>query len=402
MEYTISVTNGKQVARGHNRRDPEAIKRQDHILRGGFNEIWCDEPHGSAYHRIFDDSIKKYNEKQVKNGRKNRIIKNYYAKVTNSVQQNPVYEVIVAIGNCNNNLFDLINKSILMEYCDEWAARNPNLVMVGAYYHADERDPETGKFGVSHLHIDYIPVAYKCNRGPEIQTSVTGALKEMGYVTYKNRHTAQMQWQDKEREALKQICLKHGVQVAPPQKEKRKHQDTQTYKAEQKAKDRLRETEEQLMEAQADLEQTKEYIADVWDKICKKLNSQGLTNEDINKMSVNDENESTIEVSVSDYINLKDKAMKAEEEQEKAAREAQEKEKLKADYQKLLQQLNLMRYKFEKANKEKEKLQKAIGAYEKTIEDADPNLADEAFKNFGIAFYKENEETEITEEEIER
>ena len=175
MEYTISVTNGKQVARGHNRRDPEAIKRQDHILRGGFNEIWCDEPHGRAYHRIFDDSIKKYNEKQVKNGRKNRIIKNYYAKVANSVQQNPVYEVIVAIGNCNNNLFDLINKSILMEYCDEWATRNPNLVMVGAYYHADERDPETGKFGVSHLHIDYIPVAYKCNRGPEIQSSVTGA-----------------------------------------------------------------------------------------------------------------------------------------------------------------------------------------------------------------------------------
>ena len=56
----------------------------------------------------------------------------------------------------------------------------------------------------------------------------------------------------------------------------------------------------------------------------------------------------------------------------------------------------------EKANREKEKLQKAIGAYEKTIKDADPNLADEAFKNFGIAFYKENEETEITEEEIER
>jgi hypothetical protein len=401
MEYTISVTNGKQVARGHNRRDPEAIKRQDHILRGGFNEIWCDEPHGSAYHRIFDDSIKKYNEKQVKNGRKNRIIKNYYAKVANSVQQNPVYEVIVAIGNCNNNLFDLINKSILMEYCDEWATRNPNLVMVGAYYHADERDPETGKFGVSHLHIDYIPVAYKCNRGPEIQTSVTGALKEMGYVTYKNRHTAQMQWQEKEREALKQICLKHGVQVAPPQKEKRKHQDTQTYKAEQKAKDRLRETQEQLTAAQADLEQTKEYIADVWDKICKKLNNHGLTDEEIDKMYVNEVDESTIVVSVSDYINLKDTAKKAEEEQKKAAMEVQAKEKLNADYQQLLQQLNLERYKFEKANREKEKLQKAIGAYEKTIEDADPNLAAEAFRNFETAYYMDHKETEITEEEIE-
>ena len=402
MEYTISVTNGKQVARGHNRRDPEAIKRQDHILRGGFNEIWCDEPHGSAYRRIFDDSIKKYNEKQVKNGRKNRIIKNYYLKVTNSSQQHPVYEVIVAIGNCNNNLSGEINKAILKEYYDEWNSRNPNMVMVGAYYHADERDPETGKFGVSHLHIDYIPVAYKCNRGPEIQTSVTGALKEMGYVTYKNRHTAQMQWQEKERAVLKQICLSYGIEVAPPKKEKRKHQDTSIYKAEQKAKDRLRETEEQLTEAQADLEQTKEYIADVWDKIWKKLNNHGLSNEEIDKMSVNEANESTIEVSVPDYINLKDTAKKAEEEQEKAAREAQEKEKLNADYQKLLQQLNLMRYKFEKANKEKEKLQKAIGAYEKTIEDADPNLADEAFKNFGIAFYKEDEETEITEEEIER
>lgn len=402
MEYTISVTNGKQVARGHNRRDPEAIKRQDHILRGGAYEIWWDEPHGRAYHRIFDAAIERYNEKQMLNGRKNRIIKNYYSKVTNSAQQHPAYEVIVAIGNCNNNLSGEINKAILKEYYDEWNSRNPNMVMVGAYYHADERDPEKGKFGVSHLHIDYIPVAYKCNRGPEIQTSVTGALKEMGYVTYKNRHTAQMQWQDKEREALKQICLRHGVQVAPPQKEKRKHQDTQTYKKEQKAKDRLRETEEQLTAAQADLEQTKEYIADVWDKICQKLNNHGLTNEEIDKMSVNVANESTIEVSVPDYINLKDMAKKAEEVQKKAAMEAQAKEKLNADYQKLLQQLNLMQYKFEKVNREKEKLQKAIGAYEKTIEEADPNLADEAFKNFGIAFYKEDEETEIIEEEIER
>ncbi len=402
MEYTISVTNGKQVARGHNRRDPEAIKRQDHILRGGAYEIWCDEPHGRAYHRIFDAAIKKYNEKQMLNGRKNRRIKNYYSKVTNSAQQHPVYEVIVAIGNCNNNLSGEFNKAILKEYYDEWNSRNPNLVMVGAYYHADERDPETGKFGVPHLHIDYIPVAYICSRGPEVQASLTGALMEMGYVTYKCGHTAQMQWQEKERAVLKQICLSYGIEVAPPKKEKRKHQDTSIYKAEQKAKDRLQVTEEQLTEAQEDLEQTKEYIADVWDKIYKKLNNHGLTKDEIDKMYVNEVDESTIVVSVPDYINLKDTAKKAKEEQEKAVREAQEIEKLNADYQQLLKAFNLMQYKYEQTNKEIEKLQRAIRAYEKTIEDADPNLAAEAFRNFETAYYMDHKETEITEEEIER
>lgn len=49
--------------------DNEMIKRQDYILRGGYHEIRCDEHHGSAYHRIFDDSTIKYNEKQMKNNK---------------------------------------------------------------------------------------------------------------------------------------------------------------------------------------------------------------------------------------------------------------------------------------------------------------------------------------------
>lgn len=49
-----------------------------------------------VYHKLFDDSLKKYNAKQK---RKDRQIKNYYDKISRSKQEKLFYEVIVQIGN---------------------------------------------------------------------------------------------------------------------------------------------------------------------------------------------------------------------------------------------------------------------------------------------------------------
>lgn len=410
-EYTISVVNGKQVAQGHNRRDPEAIKRQDHIQRGGEFEIWYDESLYRAYHRLFDESVKEYNEEQIAKGRKNRTISNYLSKIKNSKQQNPVYEDIITVGNCKDNkIYDFIKKQILHEYLDEWQARNPNFILIGAYYHADERDPQTGLYGAPHLHIDYIPVAHNCSKGPRIGTSVTGALKEMGFVTYKAKYTAQMQWQDREREILKKLCKEHGFDVAAPKKEKRKHQATAIYKAEQKAKDRLQLTEQQLQETEKQLEETakqlqetEDYISDAWGELDKKLVSHGLSAKEIEKITITETYDSNLEVPLTDYINLKMTAKTAEEEREKAKREAEERTRLEFENQMLIQKLNLMQYEYERLKEDDEKHRKAMGAYEKTIEAADSDLAEMAINNYFAAYCGESApvQTRNHDEEIE-
>ncbi len=402
-ECTISVVNGKQVAQGHNRRDPEAIKRQDHILRGGEYAVWHDESLYGAYHRLFDESVREYNDKQISKGRKNRTISNYLSKIKKSKQMNPVYENIITVGNCKDVIFDLIKKEILSEYLDDWQVRNPNFIIVGAYYHADERDPQTGLFGAPHLHIDYIPVAHNCSKGPRVGTSVTGALKEMGFVTYKAKYTAQMQWQDRERDVLKKLCEEHGLEVAPPKKEKRKHQETAVYKEEQKAKDRLQETEKQLQETERQLQETEDHISNVWGELDKKLVSYGLNTDEIEKITVTETYDSNLEVSLSDYINLKKTAKIAEAEQETAKREAEERSRLEYENQMLMQELKRMQYEYEMLKEEDEKHRKAMGAYEKTIEAADSNLAEMAINNYFAAYCGESApiQTHNHDEEIE-
>lgn len=57
--------------------------------------------------------------------------------------------------------------------------------VIGAYYHDDEmREDGNGDLikGAPHLHLDYIPVAYKCERGQKVQNSMNGALIEQGIV----------------------------------------------------------------------------------------------------------------------------------------------------------------------------------------------------------------------------
>ena len=78
-----------------------------------------------------------------------------------------------------------VQKAICKAYVEEFKKQNPNMIVIGAYYHADEmRDDGNGGFikGALHLHLDYIPVAYKCKRGQRVQNSMNGALIEQGIV----------------------------------------------------------------------------------------------------------------------------------------------------------------------------------------------------------------------------
>ena len=57
--------------------------------------------------------------------------------------------------------------------------RNPNVVVFGAYFHADEPD------SAPHMHVDYYYVKRENKRGLSLQVSQNGALNEQGYFPKK-------------------------------------------------------------------------------------------------------------------------------------------------------------------------------------------------------------------------
>ena len=255
--YTISNHNGPVAARGHNIRNPKSIRNQLHILPNGEYAIWVDETPRHAYKRLFGPSVKRYNTKQKSKGHPEREISNYYNSIAGNKQKNTVYETIITIGNRDNRVDDETGKAIMQDYVNEWQERNPNLAIIGAYYHADEFDPETGIFGTPHVHIDYIPIAYNRKRGLETQNSLSGALAQMGFSSSGYNNTSIMKWQRSERFVLKQICQRHGIDVVEKAKEKRHHLDTEAYKKLKESERKMSLLNEQATELVGMISETK-------------------------------------------------------------------------------------------------------------------------------------------------
>lgn len=214
MGITIATHNGSQVHQAHNIRDSRVVNKERHINPNGSHEVWCHTDIRTAYERIFGEAVKDYNERQKRDDRK---IKSYYDKIKNSAKQHTAYEMIIGVyGNDDKKE----NKKIMQEYIEGWAERNPNLRMIGAYYHDDEQ-------GEAHCHIDYIPVATGYTTGMRTRTGLNKALEQQGII--KQPHTTpQIMWEKKENKALADICNEHGLDITN-KRTKRKHLDKQEY-----------------------------------------------------------------------------------------------------------------------------------------------------------------------------
>lgn len=223
MAVTISAHNGSQVARDHNTRNPKIVGKEKHIDPNGVSEIWHDEKPQEAYKRLFGAAMEKYNAKQK---RADRRITDYYKAICEDKKKHAVYEMIVAIGNRENTIDAVLGYKILRKFVDGWSDRNPNLELIGAYYHADEE-------GVPHVHLDYIPVAHGYNRGMETQSALVKALEQQAGFEKNGKETAQIQWQRRENAHLEKLCYEIGIEVEHPLIADRKHLDTDTYKAQQ-------------------------------------------------------------------------------------------------------------------------------------------------------------------------
>lgn len=267
--YTISTHNGSRVALEHNRRNRKITDKESHISRDGVHKTWRDIRPQDAYKQIFNGAVERYNEKQRTSGHPERQIKDYYKKICEDKKKHPVYEMIISIGNYENHPDTKLSRKILHEFCKDWQRRNPNLMMIGCYYHEDEALGAKSPYG--HVHIDYIPIARNLSRGMDTQNALNQALEQMGYHTECMRDTAQMQWEHAENLYLEKLCNEKGLEIEHPDIEHQKHMDMKEFR-------QIKRIEE--------LEQKNQELVDAINKLIGKHNEVVDTIEELESGSI--------------------------------------------------------------------------------------------------------------------
>ena len=202
MKRTISAMVGKGSV-NHNQRKFTAEnvdKSRSHL-----NRVYCSDKIEDVYHQLFDEALKRYNEKQTRNDRK---IENYYDKIRSSKQEKPFHELIIQIGNKDDMAAESENgelaEKILDEYIKGFQERNPNLKVFSAHLHMDEATP--------HLHIDFVPFTTGSKRGLDTRVSLKQALLSQGFKGTSKGDTEWNRWVQSEKEVLAEIMLQHDIE----------------------------------------------------------------------------------------------------------------------------------------------------------------------------------------------
>ena len=173
--------------------------------RTHLNIDYCNENIKKVYHELFNDALKKYNDKQTRADRK---IENYYEKIRNSKQEKPFHELILQIGDKENMSTESENgelaRRILDEYYRGFQERNPQLKVFSAHLHMDEATP--------HLHIDFVPFTTGSKRGLDTRVSLKQALSAQGFKGGTRGDTEWNQWVSAEKSALAFVMERHGIE----------------------------------------------------------------------------------------------------------------------------------------------------------------------------------------------
>ena len=194
--------------------------------RTHLNIEYCYTPIEQAYHELFDEALAEFNAKQK---RKDRCIENYYEKIRDGKQEKTFYEVIFQVGNREDMSAEGENaelaKTILDKFYRSFLERNPQLHVYSAHLHMDEATP--------HLHIDFIPFTTGSKRGLSTRVSLKQALADQGITGEGRSLTERDLWVQKEKEALAEIMLEHGIEWEQ-KGEQREHLSVLEYKREKR------------------------------------------------------------------------------------------------------------------------------------------------------------------------
>ena len=173
--------------------------------RTHWNVEYCNEDIKDVYHELFDDALKRYNDKQT---RKDRKIDDYYEKIRSGKQEKLFHEVILQIGDKDNmgseTMEGQLAAKILDEYMKGFQERNPTLRVFAAHLHLDEATP--------HLHIDFIPYVTGSKRGLDTRVSLKQALSSLGFKGGSRSETELNQWVQSEKQKLAMVMRENEIE----------------------------------------------------------------------------------------------------------------------------------------------------------------------------------------------
>lgn len=202
MKRTISAEVGKGSV-NHNSRKFKAANVDPE--RTHLNVEYYNEPIKQVYHKLFDEALERYNEKQTRSDRR---IDNYYDKICTGKQEKPFHELIIQIGNRDDTgsrtEIGEQAKAALDEYYQGFQERNPNLYVFSAHLHMDEATP--------HIHIDFVPFTTGSKRGLDTRVSLKQALAAQGFRGGTRGATEWNQWVQSEKEQLAQVMERYGFE----------------------------------------------------------------------------------------------------------------------------------------------------------------------------------------------
>ncbi len=202
MKRTISFMAGKGSL-NHNSRKFHAKNTDPN--RTHWNVEYCNEDIKDVYHELFDEALKRYNDKQT---RKDRKIDDYYEKIRSGKQEKLFHEVIIQIGDKDNMGSEAVEgqlaTKVLDEYMKGFQERNPTLRVFAAHLHLDEATP--------HLHIDFIPYVTGSKRGLDTRVSLKQALSSLGFKGGSRSETELNQWVQSEKQKLAMVMRKNEIE----------------------------------------------------------------------------------------------------------------------------------------------------------------------------------------------
>ena len=226
LKRTISAMVG-QGSVSHNSRKFNAKNTDPE--RSHLNITYCQENIKAVFREMFDEALKRYNDKQT---RADRRIENYYEKIRSSKQEKPFHEIILQVGNkddmCADSEDGQLAATVLDEYMRGFQERNPQLRVFSAHLHMDEATP--------HLHIDFVPFTTGSKRGLDTRVSLKQALAAQGFKGGTRGDTEWSQWVRSEKEQLAAVMERHGIEWEDKGTHD-KHLSVLDFKKEQRAKE---------------------------------------------------------------------------------------------------------------------------------------------------------------------
>ena len=197
--------------------------------RSHLNITYCHENIKAVFHELFDEALKRYNDKQTRADRK---IEDYYEKIRSSKQEKPFHEIILQVGNKDDMSAESedgqLAAAVLDEYMRGFQERNPQLRVFSAHLHMDEATP--------HLHIDFVPFTTGSKRGLDTRVSLKQALAAQGFKGGTRGDTEWSQWVRSEKEQLAAVMERHGIEWEDKGTHD-KHLPVLDFKKEQRAKE---------------------------------------------------------------------------------------------------------------------------------------------------------------------